>query len=805
MSTTDKIILQHLRSSDIINDSTSEISKDFDGQNYPKIPNVSDLEYGEIALNIAKEYEIIGIKNNNGEFVYLPFNLAKRMIEVEVGLEDLREYAITNINELSASTIALYNNIEEFKISIKEELSETENKLNTKIDELSGNTNDSINQLSAETFEKISQLSGNTNEIVIQLSADTYNTINSISADTYNTINQLSSNTYNTINQLSGATIESIQSLSAETFNAIFITSSTTEYELSVLSAGTFNAINSLSASTFETINQVSSDTYNTIGNISADTYNTINQLSSNTYNSINQLSENTIESINSLSAETFNAILMASSTTESDLSVLSAGTFNAINSLSADTFSTINRLSAKTESDINGLNEKIEETSGNLVSLISQQSDELNEKIESLSSSTQSTFENVYDLISSVNDNLIEYVNNNVESLSAYTTNASGSLYTYITQVNNQITNRIDNLELDDLSDVEIVEHGEFYPELDKEYEHENCYIKINIYDAVFILHGNWNPAANNTWDFVDYVIVEPKFTDIPDMQYQLSGKTINSQVSSIKYINTKGEEIIINGELTERVCEDFVVQFSTNATITTSVVDMNDNKVLFNGLSSDVLEQMRYVYIENCPNDCEVFLYQNSEVNNSTICSKFEGFSNVWLINGHITQESAIGIMSTSSSENINTNILMCGDTFDDPLSIHPITLCYGSLDGGLDTVLTDENPSRIIEFLSKSGNTWTNEVIGAASKERYGIVKVGDNISVNDGTISVIIDPEPISGSTNPVAGSAIYEAFKAFEVLTNEEMDILLGGTLPVYLSDENGEMILDEEGNLIELI
>ena len=91
MSTIDKIIIQHLKSSDVITDSSSEISQDFDGQKHPKIPEVSELEYGEVALNVAKDYEIIGIKNNNGEFVYLPFNLAKRMIEVEVGLEDLRE------------------------------------------------------------------------------------------------------------------------------------------------------------------------------------------------------------------------------------------------------------------------------------------------------------------------------------------------------------------------------------------------------------------------------------------------------------------------------------------------------------------------------------------------------------------------------------------------------------------------------------------------------------------------------------------------------------------------------------------
>ena len=39
----------------------------------------------------------------------------------------------------------------------------------------------------------------------------------------------------------------------------------------------------------------------------------------------------------------------------------------------------------------------------------------------------------------------------------------------------------------------------------------------------------------------------------------------------------------------------------------------------------------------------------------------------------------------------------------------------------------------------------------------------------------------------------------------ETLTNEEMDEALGGTLPVYLMDQNGDMVFDDDGQFIELI
>ena len=75
---TDRIQLQALRSKDVLSGSTAdlEVAKYFDGVNSPKLPTADQLEFGEIAVNIAKGYEVIAIKNYDGEVVYLPFNVA---------------------------------------------------------------------------------------------------------------------------------------------------------------------------------------------------------------------------------------------------------------------------------------------------------------------------------------------------------------------------------------------------------------------------------------------------------------------------------------------------------------------------------------------------------------------------------------------------------------------------------------------------------------------------------------------------------------------------------------------------------
>ena len=144
----DSVIFKLLKSADVINDDTQEISQQFDGESYPKLPEASMLELGEVALNIAKDYEVIAIKNNEGEIVYLPFNVAIRLLTLEGDVADLAQYTEESVETLSAATVSIYNNLEEFKVEIS-------NRLVQEITSLSGNVFTTIDSLSATTDAKI--------------------------------------------------------------------------------------------------------------------------------------------------------------------------------------------------------------------------------------------------------------------------------------------------------------------------------------------------------------------------------------------------------------------------------------------------------------------------------------------------------------------------------------------------------------------------------------------------------------------------------------------------------------------------
>ena len=118
---TDRIQLQVLRSKDVLSGSTAdlEVAKHFDGVTSPKLPTSEQLEFGEIALNIAKGNEVISIKNYDGEIIYLPFNVAQRLLDTNVSLDDLKEHTITTIESFSADTIVRFNSV---CIQVKKEL-----------------------------------------------------------------------------------------------------------------------------------------------------------------------------------------------------------------------------------------------------------------------------------------------------------------------------------------------------------------------------------------------------------------------------------------------------------------------------------------------------------------------------------------------------------------------------------------------------------------------------------------------------------------------------------------------------------
>lgn len=174
---TDRIQLQVLRSKDVLSGSTAdlEVAKHFDGVTSPKLPTSEQLEFGEIALNIAKGNEVISIKNYDGEIIYLPFNVAQRLLDTNVSLDDLKEHTITTIESFSADTIgrfdSVYDYINRTNTQLSNTIQESHNTLSGKIDGVDETITTTIESFSADTQSKLNAmefriLSGATTELI---------------------------------------------------------------------------------------------------------------------------------------------------------------------------------------------------------------------------------------------------------------------------------------------------------------------------------------------------------------------------------------------------------------------------------------------------------------------------------------------------------------------------------------------------------------------------------------------------------------------------------------------------------------
>lgn len=174
---TDRIQLQVLRSKDVLSGSTAdlEVAKHFDGVTSPKLPTSEQLEFGEIALNIAKGNEVISIKNYDGEIIYLPFNVAQRLLDTNVSLDDLKEHTITTIESFSADTIVRFNSVYDYinrtNAQLSNTIQESHNTLSGRIDSVDETINTAIENFSADTQSKLDAmefriLSGATTELI---------------------------------------------------------------------------------------------------------------------------------------------------------------------------------------------------------------------------------------------------------------------------------------------------------------------------------------------------------------------------------------------------------------------------------------------------------------------------------------------------------------------------------------------------------------------------------------------------------------------------------------------------------------
>ena len=174
---TDRIQLQVLRSKDVLSGSTAdlEVAKHFDGVTSPKLPTSEQLEFGEIALNIAKGNEVISIKNYDGEIIYLPFNIAQRLLDTNVSLDDLKEHTITTIESFSADTIVRFNSVYDYinrtNTQLSNTIQESYNTLSGMVDDVSETISTTIESFSADTQSKLNDmefriLSGATTELI---------------------------------------------------------------------------------------------------------------------------------------------------------------------------------------------------------------------------------------------------------------------------------------------------------------------------------------------------------------------------------------------------------------------------------------------------------------------------------------------------------------------------------------------------------------------------------------------------------------------------------------------------------------
>ena len=202
--------IQHLKSKG--QNGRPEDSQYYDNGLSPELPRVEDILLGEIALNVAPGTETIAIKNYNGEIVFIPFNVAKKIQELGRRV-DGHTQAINDTNEritvFSSETITRFETVEALVSALSGDTDE-------RIDGLSG----AVATLSSETKENIDRIDRN----ISGLSGDTHDQIEALSGELASHADILSGIT-GQIQEISenvvAGTDENLRILSATTMSAI--------------------------------------------------------------------------------------------------------------------------------------------------------------------------------------------------------------------------------------------------------------------------------------------------------------------------------------------------------------------------------------------------------------------------------------------------------------------------------------------------------------------------------------------------------------------------------------------------------
>ena len=763
---TDRIQLQALRSKDVLSGSTAdlEVAKYFDGVNSPKLPTADQLEFGEIAVNIAKGYEVIAIKNYDGEVVYLPFNIASKLLAQEATLDELKEYAYSSIEELSGYTVSSFGSVnaflDELNAKIDNGINSVSSGLTKQILELSANTFNTISAVTEQLHEEIRDaISGNT--IIDEIIEERLNAkINDLSATTISLIESVSGETNQKIDNVNDSLSKKIDGLSAYTINRtdklderITLLSGSSDVKFNLLESSLNERIDNFSADTKDKLFQIVHDFNVSFTDLSGKTESEIKDLYDTLYRELSELDDYVDFSVSNLSGDTQEKLDNAYSELIDKINAVSAATESTIGKAILDK---INELSAKTISD------KIE-----LENTINSNRAEVEVEIYNLSSTTDSKF----DTFSGETDNKLSELKSTLEEEIRKATSGSSGNIDYIVEKLNQriditsadsvardeeIIGRINKLSAQTFDEFEslgdtiddiieyIVDGDEYIKEKIAELSAQTDTRINNVYDYIISadnkLKDELSKSASSYTDTkVDAVnsridslsatakeAIDKVYSDIKDSENKLkdeltsiSSAYTDSQIEDVNYRidkltqDTSGSTTDLGNKINELDSKIDSLSASTKEELSSAVNDLNDK-------------------IKESADD---ILFKSSAYTDSSITSLSESVKNV-------TDELANEIAIVSSDTKSRIDNLKLNDLSD---------------------VDTTKEVGEGIEVITKSGDTWVNTTIGLASKDKEGLIKIGSGLTSDNGVVSVIpieVDDKVTSASTNPVSSKAVY---------------------------------------------
>ena len=811
---TDRIQLQALRSKDVLSGSTAdlEVAKYFDGVNSPKLPTADQLEFGEIAVNIAKGYEVIAIKNYDGEVVYLPFNIASKLLAQEATLDELKEYAYSSIEELSGYTVSSFGSVnaflDELNAKIDNGINSVSSGLTKQILELSANTFNTISAVTEQLHEEIRDaISGNT--IIDEIIEERLNAkINDLSATTISLIESVSGETNQKIDNVNDSLSKKIDGLSAYTINRtdklderITLLSGSSDVKFNLLESSLNERIDNFSADTQDKLFQIVHDFNVSFTDLSGKTESEIKDLYDTLYRELNELGDYVDFSVSNLSGDTQEKLDNAYSELIDKINAVSAATESTIGKAILDK---INELSAKTISD------KIE-----LENTINSNRAEVEVEIYNLSSTTDSKF----DTFSGETDNKLSELKSTLEEEIRKATSGSSGNIDYIVEKLNQriditsadsvardeeIIGRINKLSAQTFDEFESL--GDTIDDIIEYIVDGDEYIKEKIAE----LSAQTDTRINNVYDYI--ISADNKLKD--ELSKSASSYTdtkvdeVNSRIDSLSATTKENiDKLYSDLKDSENKLKDEISKSASSYTDTK--VDVANSRI--DSLSATTKEVIDKVYsdIKDSENKLKDELtsissaYTDSQIEdvNYRIDKLTQDTSGSTTDLGNKINEldSKIDSLSASTKEELSSAVNDLNDKIkesaDDILfkssayTDSSITSLSESVKNVTDelaneiAIVSSDTKSRIdnlklndlsdvdttkevgdgIEVITKSGDTWVNTTIGLASKDKEGLIKIGSGLTSDNGVVSVIpieVDDKVTSASTNPVSSKAVY---------------------------------------------